>query len=195
MPFPDRLRARVRDRLGTLAVCSAIGAVAVGALLSLQGANPSTVRLAAEPSPISTDSAPLYVHVAGAVRHPGLVRLAFGSRVVDAIAAAGGFAPDADPAAVNLARELRSGEQIRVATVGQSPAEDTGALGAESALVNLNTAARSALETLPHVGPALAGRIIAYRTEHGGFGSVDELGRVPGIGPKRLDELRLLVCV
>ncbi|HLP23159.1 MAG TPA: ComEA family DNA-binding protein [Microbacteriaceae bacterium] len=164
--------------------------VAVGAAISLAGQTP---RVATLPRPNIAATAPaseaLYVHVAGAVQRPGLVRVPEGSRVVDAIAAAGGPRSDADSDALNLARELRSGEQLIVPVRGQAPNPAT------SALVNLNTADQAALERLPHVGPAVAARILAYRNAHGGFQSVDELAKVEGLGQKRLADIRPLVCV
>lgn len=145
------------------------------------------------PAPeVSLRGAPVYVHVSGAVREPGLYRLADGSRVVDVIAAAGGFAEDADPAGVNLARLLTDGEQLHVAAAGETgPATAPAGDGR----IDLNTADAAALESLPRIGPALAGRIIAWREEHGRFTSADDLLAVPGIGEKMLSSLRELVRV
>ncbi len=147
------------------------------------------------------------VHVVGQVRRPGVVELAAGGRVVDAIAKAGGARGGADLAAVNLARLLVDGEQILVPKPGQSTSSAgagpgaTGGTGASGATpgapapVNLNTADLTALDGLPGVGPVLAGRILAWRAEHGRFSSVDELGEVSGIGEKVLANLRPLVTV
>lgn len=137
------------------------------------------------------------LHVVGAVVDPGIVELPLGSRVVDAIAAAGGPTDDADLAGVNLARPLTDGEQLRVPRVGEVPPPGAnGAGGAGSTgvgadgRVNINTADTTALESLPGVGPAIASRIIAWRDENGPFRSVDELSAVSGIGEKTLDGLR-----
>ncbi|MBF4616766.1 ComEA family DNA-binding protein [Clavibacter sp. VKM Ac-2873] len=147
---------------------------------------------------------PIYVHVVGAVVSPGLFPLAPGSRVVDALAAAHGFADGADTAGVNLARVLSDGEQLVVPRQGETPAASaapSGASGAAggtaspSAPVDLNTATAEQLETLPRVGPSLAARIIAWRSAHGRFARVADLGRVPGIGDRTLASLTPLVRV
>src|SRR5215211_1907979 len=140
------------------------------------------------------------VHVAGHVRHPGLVRLPAGSRVQDAIRAAGGATSGADLDAINLARKLTDGEQIRVPAPGDpapppDPAVTPGASGtAPSAPLDLNTATPEQLDTLPGVGEVTANRIIAYRSAHP-FTTVDELLEVPGIGQRRFDQLKDLVTV
>ncbi|RIJ50940.1 ComEA family DNA-binding protein [Clavibacter lycopersici] len=146
---------------------------------------------------------PIYVHVVGAVVSPGLFPLAPGSRVVDALAAAHGFADGADTAGVNLARVLSDGEQLVVPRQGDAPASPatSGTAGAAgggaspSAPVDINTATAEQLETLPRVGPSLAARIIAWRSAHGRFTRVADLGRVPGIGDRTLASLTPLVRV
>ena len=145
----------------------------------------------------------LTVHVVGQVFKPGLVRLPAGSRVADALAKAGGPRPDADLAAINLARMLADGEQLRVPLPGEvlvgpppsaAPGSTSGSPGAGAAqsggLVRLNSATVSELDALPGVGPVLAQRIIDWRTEHGRFASVDELGEVSGIGEKVFAQLK-----
>jgi len=138
-------------------------------------------------------AAPVYAHVSGAVRAPGLYVLETGARVVDAVSAAGGFTADAARDGVNLARPLSDGEQIVVPREGEAGATAPGAPA--DGRVNINTADAAALETLPRIGPALAGRIIAWREENGRFTSVDDLRAVPGIGDKLLEGLRDLVVV
>nr|WP_172405957.1 ComEA family DNA-binding protein [Clavibacter michiganensis] len=147
---------------------------------------------------------PIYVHVVGAVVSPGLFPLAPGSRVVDALAAAHGFADGADTAGVNLARVLSDGEQLVVPRQGETPTATGAPAGAAggvagsaspSAPVDLNTATAEQLETLPRVGPSLAARIIAWRSAHGRFARVADLGRVPGIGDRTLASLTPLVRV
>ncbi len=145
----------------------------------------------------------LVVHVVGQVVRPGLVRLRQGARVADAISAAGGTRSGADVGALNLARPVVDGEQVRVPKPGESLAAPdgaggpmragsggTGASGASDAPVSLNSADAATLDTLSGVGPVLAQRIIDWRTEHGRFTSVDELGEVSGIGDKLMAQLR-----
>jgi competence protein ComEA len=142
------------------------------------------------------------VHVAGAVRHPGVYRLGAGTRVEEAVRRAGGPTRSADLDAINLAAKLEDGRQLvvprRAAPAGTpgAPTGEGGAAGASPAVpVNLNTATPDELGTLDGVGPATAQKIVAYRQEHGGFGAVDELDQVPGIGEKRLAALRAHVTV
>jgi competence protein ComEA len=125
----------------------------------------------------------LYVHVVGEVQSPGMYQLPIGARLVDAVFAAGGLTEDADNASVNLARELTDGEQIIVFSIsqeGQSPGTNS------SGLISLNRAGDKELEELPGIGPALAGRIIAWREANGGFKSVQDLLKVSGIGESLL---------
>ncbi len=147
----------------------------------------------------STPTAPsrVTVHVVGAVVAPGVVVLAPGARAIDAVQAAGGATPVADLARVNLARVLSDGEQLVVPAVGeQVQGLAVAGQGAEGdGVLDLNTADAAALEELPRIGPVLAGRIVDWRTAHGRFSSVDELGEVPGIGPALLAGLEGLVRV
>lgn len=128
--------------------------------------------------------APL-VYVSGAVRRPGVVRLREGDRVGDAIDAAGGPRRSADLGAVNLAARVADGQQVQVPARGVGP-------GASAAAgpISLSSATLEQLDALDGVGPGLAQKIIDYRTQQGGFRSIDELGEVPGIGDKRLESLR-----
>jgi competence protein ComEA len=139
------------------------------------------------------------VHVAGAVASPGVQRLAAGSRVIDAVDAAGGLAADADPSRLNLAAELVDGQQVYVVRVGEvAPALAAGGGGTNGGpepVVDLNTASAADLEELPGVGPATAEAIIEHREQHGPFTSVDSLLDVRGIGDAKLAELRDRVAV
>lgn len=163
------------------------------------------------------------VHVVGQVARPAVVSLAAGARVGDAVRAAGGLTARADAAAVNLARLVVDGEQIRIPRPGEAlpppagqmpgggsgaaataPSGGSGGVGSAAAgsaagggagQVNLNTADLSALDGLPGVGPVLAQRILDWRTEHGRFTSVDELGEVSGIGEKLMAQLGPKVTV
>jgi competence protein ComEA len=161
-------------------------------------ANQTLPRAVPDTSAAAGSSDRVAVHVAGRVRRPGLVRLPAGSRVQDAIAAAGGPTSGADLDAVNLARKLTDGEQVRVPAPGDpAPPPTPGATaspGTPSAPLDLNTATVEQLDTLPGVGEVTAGRIVAYRTAHP-FTSVDELLEVPGIGQRRYDQLKDLVTV
>jgi competence protein ComEA len=133
----------------------------------------------------------IYVHVVGAVRRPGLMRLAAGSRVADALARAGGPRPRADLTAVNLAARLADGQQVVVPGAGQAADGGAGgAAGGPAALVHLSTATVEQLDGVDGIGPTLAQRIIEYRDAHGGFRSLAELANVDGIGDKRLATLR-----
>jgi competence protein ComEA len=144
------------------------------------------------PSASSSPKPRLVVHVLGEVRRPGLVRLAQGSRVQDAIDAAGGLRSSAAPGELNLAQILTDGQQIvvgsrahpggRLSDGGGGPGSDPRSSSAPP--VDLNTATATQLDSLPGVGPVTAERILAWRTEHGGFRRVEELQEVEGIGPK-----------
>lgn len=131
----------------------------------------------------------IVVAVMGRVHRPGLVEIPAGSRVADAIAAAGGVLPDTDLSTLNLARKLVDGEMV---TVGIPDPPGGAAAGGR---VNLNTATAAELEELPGVGPVLAQRIIDFREKHGGFRSVEELREVPGIGEATFAELEPRVTV
>lgn len=151
-----------------------------------------------------TSSAPgaeIVVDVSGKVRQPGIRRLPAGARVADALRAAGGVRPGVSTEGLNRARFLVDGEQVVVGTPAGSAAAPGPAAGPLSgstgtgptAPVSLNTATVDQLDTLPGVGPVLARHIIDYRTQHGGFRSVDELREVNGIGDRRFTDLRELV--
>ena len=161
--------------------------------------------------PSARDPSPgtVVVHVAGAVASPGVVHLPAGSRVHEAIAAAGGGTPDADLNRLNLALVVEDAQKIHVPRHGEAapagpesagtPDPGAGAGGAAGApagsKININTAEAAELDALPKVGPVLAQRIVDWRKEHGAFKSIEELDAVDGVGPKMLEALLPLVTV
>ncbi len=191
--------------VGVLVVVVAIGGAAV-LVTSWPRERPAAVApeavaptdLFADPFPASSPSpAPsVMVHVVGEVRDPGVVELPAGSRVVDAVRAAGGLRRGGGLGGTNLARVLADGERIEVG--GQEAAEAGGvraSAGGSGALLDLNTATAEQLDALPGIGPVTAAKILAWRSTHTRFSVVDELAEVPGIGPKTLADLRPLVRV
>ncbi|CAM5548658.1 hypothetical protein SABIM44S_04009 [Streptomyces abikoensis] len=171
---------------------------------------PPPPPVAPSPAPSRTGGVAVVVDVAGKVRRPGVLRLPPGSRVADALAAAGGARPGADTTGLNRARVLVDGEQIVVGAPAGRPGGPGGspatapapAPGAAAAAglgpapggpVSLNSATAEQLDALPGVGPVLARHIVDYRTQHGGFRSVEELRKVNGIGSRRFADLRPLV--
>ena len=131
----------------------------------------------------------IVVDVAGAVRRPGLYRLAPGTRIADAVAIAGGATPRADITLVNLAAPLADGEQVLVPVRGGASA----AGGSPTAPLDLNSATAEQLDALPGIGPATAAKIVAFRQAHGPYHSVADLDAVPGIGASRIAQLQGLV--
>lgn len=236
-PPPELLRAaprlrRLRPWIQFGAIVAALslvaGVVALAGRPREVGADPTPAGVtavgeasgAASGVPLAGGSAPaeggtVVVDVAGAVAKPGMVKLPTGSRVGQAIEAAGGSLPGAVLTSVNLARRLNDGEQIIVQLAGDTPVDSVpvtpqvpaggsglpaGAAGtpssgagngsAAAAPVNLNTATSAELEELPRVGPATAAKIIEYRQRNGPFTAVDQLLDVPGIGERTLEGLR-----
>jgi competence protein ComEA len=171
----------------------------------------SPVGVAAIPSglPSPSKESELVVDVVGRVAKPGVFTLPPGSRIVDAIAAAGGALPHTDLTALDLARKLSDGQEIFVGVappsgaaamsgggvVGDSDAGTDSGVASANPIVDINTATQSELETLPGVGTVTAQRIIAWRTQHGRFTSVTELQQVSGIGPAKYAALAGLVKV
>jgi len=176
------------------AVLAAAVAYATFARASDQGTSSAPRVSVAGPGARGSGQARLWVHVSGAVRRPGLYRLAQGSRVGEAVQRAGGPSRRADLAGVNLAAQLEDGQQVNVPRRGaQAPVAggETGAADADGgAPVSLGTATAEQLDQIDGIGPTLAARILEYRNAHGGFRSVDELREVDGIGEKRFEALR-----
>ena len=175
-----------RRRALVLAAAALVLLVVAGRTLADAGTATS------QPAPLVPERAAaapkLVVHVAGAVRRPGLYRLAEGKRVADAVARAGGATAPADTAAINLAAPLADGMQVVV------PSRVAGAAGPSAAgRVSLSSASVAELDALPGIGPVTAQKIVDHRLAHGGFRSVDDLDAIPGIGPARVEQLRELV--
>ena len=217
-PLEEEKRRRLQERLGKAGQIGAVLLLAVVAVLAiLMFVNPGEtngIAIERETSVLheegsseerdteastKRDAQPMMsVYVSGAVVSPGVYELEDGSRVIDAIGAAGGMDEDAATDSVNLARKIQDGEQIHIPLDGeQSEQGETyqHTAGNTGGMVNINTADAQTLEGLPGVGPATAQKIIEERTANGPFSSVDDLQRVSGIGDKKLDALRGSICV
>lgn len=157
-------------------------------------AAPAADMMSGAPGPgPSAAPLPVVVDVSGKVRRPGVLRLPAGSRVADALRAAGGVRPGTDVTGLNRARVLMDGEQVVVGVTPAPAGPVPGPSGPAGGPVSLNTATADQLDALPGVGPVLAQHIVDYRTRHGGFRSVDELREVNGIGDRRFADLQPLV--
>jgi competence protein ComEA len=198
-PPPDPPRfAFDPGRRGTQALAAVAAAAVLLTGFVVWRGRPRSVDAPAPVAPVVASATPavalLVVDVAGDVRHPGLVRLPAGSRVADALRAAGGVLPGATTEGLNLARKLVDGEQVLVgapaaaARPGEAPASAGGPL-------DLNTATADQLDALPGIGPVLADRIVEWRTAHGPFATVDQLREVSGIGARKFESLRELLTV
>ena len=221
VPSPGALA----DRLGLSAAAVVIGALgivaaAVGGWWALRppgGPDPAEILPMAGSVPIPTpapslttpDADRIVVDVVGAVVRPGVHELPAGSRIADAVAAAGGLTPDADRVRLNLAEPLGDGSRLWVPAVGEAAgpevvavtvASSTGGrpgpgVGAGGVPLDINSADGAALEALPGIGPALAAAIVEHRRRTGPFATVDELVEVSGIGPVKLEQVRPMVTV
>ena len=171
-----------------------IGLVAAGLLLLI--ASPprgEVIRLSPPPT-----AQPLVIDVRGAVSQPGVYALPPGSRLQDALQAAGGALPDADLGGLNLAAPLDDGAAIRVPLQGEvinPPSRSGGVTIPESpgGLININTADQEELESLPGIGPVLAQQVIEYREANGPFPSIEAIENVPGIGPGIFEKIKDLI--
>jgi competence protein ComEA len=194
------------DRIAVAALSIALLAVGLGAWLVFAGepASRGAAGILADPfatageSVAPTAASRLVVDVEGAVLHPGILELPAGSRVADAVSAAGGYSSQADlkaaAAQVNLAALVRDGQQIVVPTVGLPPASDGAGGGGASGLVDLNAASPEALDALPGIGPVTVQRIIAARTDKP-FGTLQELVTRKVLTSAQLDKIRDLVTL
>lgn len=173
-------------------------------LLATRPPRGKEVLLAPAPTPL-----PLEVQVEGAVAHPGVLQLPAGARLGEALEAAGGLLPQADTRALNLATLLQDGDKIVVPLLPPTPAPTLTRLpGATSApeetnpsppaangLININTATLEELDALPGIGPAIAQRIIDYRTQNGPFASIEDIQNVAGIGPSTFQKIKDRISV
>lgn len=202
--LPGGARVR-RPRTVVLALAGVAVLAALAAALGMWLSRPVLEQPPALPAPAATptaahsagagragppDGGPLVISVVGKVARPGLITVPDGSRVADALRAAGGPLPDADLTQLNLARKLSDGEQIAVGVPQPPPVA-----GQPPGKVNLNTATETELETLPGVGPAMAQRILQWRAKNGRFRSIDQLHEVDGVGATRFDHLKDLVQI
>lgn len=204
--------AWLRQMIGGLG-CTPVECVALSLLVAGAVAALGILWVTARPGPppqrppaaggIQVEAEEVMVHVAGAVAAPGLYRLPGGSRVADALAAAGGPLPGAALDGLNLARTLTDGEQVVAPAAGAAPAPD-GAPAPSAApspaarpdgKLDLNRATAADLDALPGIGPVLAERIMRHRQEHGPFKTVGTLRDVPGIGEKTFQKLAPLLAV
>ncbi|NKZ05033.1 ComEA family DNA-binding protein [Actinomadura latina] len=200
---PDRSHVRTLVLIGVVAAVVAAGYLWLARPRPEASATPMASATLTDPRPAvsATPAAAgsVVVHVLGKVKRPGVVTLPSGSRVGEAIKAAGGVRRGAKTGTLNLARKLVDGEQIPVGisrpAPPPAPAASSGASGAPGTPLDLNTATPDQLDDLPGVGPVLAQRIVAYRTQHGGFRSVEQLQEVSGIGARRFADLKPMVRV
>ncbi|MEZ5176628.1 MAG: ComEA family DNA-binding protein [Acidimicrobiia bacterium] len=147
---------------------------------------PSAVESSASPDVFPGSSQIVTVHVSGSVLDPGLVAVPDGSRIADAVAAAGGATLDADLRRLNIAATVRDGDQIVVPSVADDPSQGAS----EPTKIDINTADATGLATLPGIGPVIAQRIVSYREQHGAFATIEDLLDVPGIGEAKLAAIR-----
>lgn len=184
----------MRARLETLVSGVFIGLLAAG-LLRLLVAEPRGSPVTLSPPPTAE---PVYVHVSGAVAAPGVYPMPLGSMVRDALAAAGGPLPEASLDRLNLAARLQDGQQVLVPLLPSplpSPGGTTDPTSSTAGLLSLNAATADQLEALPGIGPVLAQNIVAYREAHGPFARIEDLLRVPGIGPSKLSQIEPYLSV
>ncbi len=202
------IRSRIHDRV-LLAGAAILVLLIVGVAITVRSAPVTAKSSGAEPAifepatTTSTTTPAVVIHVAGAVRAPGLYRLAIGSRVADAIEAAGGVDGSIDIDRVNLAAPLADGQRIFIARLGQpTPEPQTSTQGATAGVselpngpLELNTASQQQLESLPGIGPSTAKAILEQRRRVGRFARVEDLLEVRGIGEAKLDQFRDLIVV
>ncbi|MEN9956130.1 MAG: hypothetical protein RLY34_937 [Actinomycetota bacterium] len=189
----DWIRLRLAEALGGKQPVSKkllllVGAVVAAVVFLINGLTtnqqkPIQISSTESSDLVSIQEATLFVHIVGEVREPGIYQLEVGSRLIDAVFAAGGLTKVADEASVNLARELTDGEQVIIFKIGDAQSAQSASQQGMTQ-ISLNRATQSELEELPGVGPALAQRIIDWRSANGGFKKKEDLLNISGIGDK-----------
>jgi len=160
--------------------------VAIALLVSGQTSSEPIKVKPRKPSSV-TEAQAGYIHISGAVVHPGVYPITIGTRLFEVIAMAGGFTAKADRDSVNMARTVTDGEQVLVSGVGSDSIND--------GLIHLNKATAADLDKLPGIGPTLSERIIDWRNANGGFKKIEDLRRVGGIGDKLFEGIKELVVL
>ncbi|WP_417363739.1 helix-hairpin-helix domain-containing protein [Glutamicibacter arilaitensis] len=202
-PRPGRLRFAISRVAVLVLVIVVLAWIAISILLAPPpvAQELETVPLVSEPThgPPQTSTSPtpsgpgVTVHVVGAVKKPGVYQLPAGSRITDAVDAAGGLSKQAQPQLVNLAAKLVDGQQVILPGTAPGQQLPSAQAAPSSSKISINNADSQTLQELPGIGPALAERIIDFRSKNGPFTSVEELDAVSGIGPALLGQLSELV--
>ena len=189
------MSSRAPSPLPLILAVIVIGAAVIGGAVLLIVSRPAPVTITINPPPSTATPAPMVIYVTGAVNNPDtLVTMPVGSRIADAVQAAGGASPTADLERVDMAALLRDGDTVHIFAVGEAGEEAQDQTPGEQPLVRVNRATLAELETLPGIGPALAQRIIDYRTANGNFTSLESLMAVSGIGERTIQDLANLVA-
>lgn len=192
------------ERVRGVLFATLIGLIALGGVVFwLRRPVPEPIQILPPPSPTPAPTATpatVTVYVSGAVVHPDVYTLPEGSRVKEAVEAAGGFAAQADRDRINLARRLHDEEQVYVPRIGEesppvAPPATTGSASTSGGMININTATAAELESLPGIGPTYAQRIIEYREQNGPFGRIEEIKQVRGIGEATFEGLKDQITV
>jgi len=185
---------KFRRTLLILLVGIFLGLLGAG-VLELISAKPRGQPVLLQPPPTAS---PLRVYITGAVQEPGVYTLPSNSIIQDAIDTAGGTLPEASLLSINLAAPVLDGQQIYITSAegpSSSPSSSISSVTTPSNKINVNTVQATELESLPGIGPSLAGKIVEYRQQNGPFMSIEELLNVPGIGPAKLEQIQHLIVI